>query len=414
LTSQRVAPHAWWALAVLVLGRVALGFQFQSLVSAAPMLIDEFHIDYATVGTLAALYTLPGLVCALPFGLLGKSHGNRNVIAIGLLMMTVGGLIAAFAWNVSIIGDGRFVSGVGAIGLFVLLAKMTTDWFSGRALGIAMSFVVNGWSLGIGIGVLSQHAIGHLFSWRAIFLATSGLSFVALLLMVFAYGDPGGPRQTGSAVVPARISLRDLLNMSGAALGLTFYNAAAVMVISLTPSLLTSQGISELGASFIVNLHVIVSAVGVALGGYAASSRYKYTVLLVTSFGSAAILAATATGEISGTIFVLAGLLTGAPAAALMILPATVVAPENRDVGFGILYTWVYGGMAVLMMAAGYLRGVTQSPAAPIVFSALLLALVPLTTLAALAIVRGAPFTRQSLPRETEQRLVPANPQADR
>jgi hypothetical protein len=58
----------WTALAVVSLTRLSMGFQFQSIASIAPFLIDEFRLSYAQLGWLMGLYLLPGAAIALPGG----------------------------------------------------------------------------------------------------------------------------------------------------------------------------------------------------------------------------------------------------------------------------------------------------------------------------------------------------------
>ena len=55
----------WLVLAVLAFARIAMGFQFQAVASVSPFLVEEFGIDYASIGTLIGLYLLPGVVLAI-------------------------------------------------------------------------------------------------------------------------------------------------------------------------------------------------------------------------------------------------------------------------------------------------------------------------------------------------------------
>jgi MFS family permease len=87
----------WAILGVLFLARTAMGFQFQSVASTAPFLIERFGIGYAEIGTLIGLYMLPGVAIALPGGLLGRRFGDRRVCAVGLALMIVGGLLVGAA-----------------------------------------------------------------------------------------------------------------------------------------------------------------------------------------------------------------------------------------------------------------------------------------------------------------------------
>ena len=88
-------PGRWKVLWMLVIVRVAMGYQFQAAASAAPWLIGEFAIDYATVGSLVGFYTLPGILVALPGGYIARRIGEKNLLLGGLALMTVGGAVSA-------------------------------------------------------------------------------------------------------------------------------------------------------------------------------------------------------------------------------------------------------------------------------------------------------------------------------
>ena len=48
----------WLVLAVLAFARIAMGFQFQAVASVSPFIVEEFGIDYASIGTLIGLFVL--------------------------------------------------------------------------------------------------------------------------------------------------------------------------------------------------------------------------------------------------------------------------------------------------------------------------------------------------------------------
>jgi len=124
--------NRWFILVVLFVARFCLGYQFQSVGSVAPFLISEFGLDYRQIGTLVGLFMLPGLVLALPGGLLGKRFGDKPVVVMGMAAMILGGVLSGVAQSYAVISTGRVISGVGAVFLVVLMAKMVTDWFAGR------------------------------------------------------------------------------------------------------------------------------------------------------------------------------------------------------------------------------------------------------------------------------------------
>src|SRR5687767_16023727 len=121
----------WMVLGVLAFARIAMGFQFQAVASVAPFLVDEFSIDYASIGTLIGLYLLPGIVLALPGGWLGRRFGEKRMVLAGLALMTAGGVISALGTSYAMLVAGRAITGVGVVLQFVLMTKMLSDWFKG-------------------------------------------------------------------------------------------------------------------------------------------------------------------------------------------------------------------------------------------------------------------------------------------
>src|ERR671939_169557 len=134
-------PTRWRILLLLFLARTAMAYQFQTIGSAGPFLVDALGIDYAVFGALIGLYMLPGIVFALPSGVLGQRFGAKPVVLVGLGLMALGGVVMGADGFVAAAG-GRLISGVGAVLINVLITKMIADWFSGREIVAAMAVLI--------------------------------------------------------------------------------------------------------------------------------------------------------------------------------------------------------------------------------------------------------------------------------
>jgi 5-methylthioadenosine/S-adenosylhomocysteine deaminase len=94
----------WAILAVVFLTRLSMGFQFQSIASVIPFLIDEFALTYAQVGWLMGLFLLPGagiLMAATVLFLVGfRALARRTVGAVATagLALTLATGCAATRW----------------------------------------------------------------------------------------------------------------------------------------------------------------------------------------------------------------------------------------------------------------------------------------------------------------------------
>src|SRR5260370_40904313 len=81
-------------LAVLFAVRAATGFQFQSVGSAASMLMQDLAMDYSQIGMLLGAYLLPGVVAGFPAGVLGQRFRGKAPGLAGLLLMAgCGGIL---------------------------------------------------------------------------------------------------------------------------------------------------------------------------------------------------------------------------------------------------------------------------------------------------------------------------------
>src|SRR5205085_12647642 len=146
--------NRWVMLAVLFVARTAMGFQFQTVASTGPFLLDALAIDFTTLGVLIGLYMLPGIVIALPGGMLGQRFGAKRMVLAGLAMMAIGGAIMGASSSFVAAAAGRLLSGTGAVLFNVLVTKMIADWFAGREITTAMATLVSSWPLGLALGLL--------------------------------------------------------------------------------------------------------------------------------------------------------------------------------------------------------------------------------------------------------------------
>ncbi len=91
----------WIILAVLFAARAAIGFQFQSIGSAANLLMADLGIGYSEVGMLLGAYMLPGVIVAFPAGLLGSRGREKTLGLVGLVLMAVSGLALSYSGDLA-------------------------------------------------------------------------------------------------------------------------------------------------------------------------------------------------------------------------------------------------------------------------------------------------------------------------
>lgn len=365
--------HPWIILAVLTLARTTMGFQFQGIAALGPALTTDTALSYAALGTLMGVYLLPGAFFAIPGGWLGKRFGDKRVVTVGLVMMTVGGALLALSSVYEVMITGRLISGIGAVLLNVLVTKMVTDWFAGARIVTAMGILISSWPLGIAIALVTMGPLAEVLGLTGAFVAPVVVCALSLLLVAGFYTSPTATQDTGS-----KSSNEDRGNLTryeffGALLSgcvWCFYNVAFILPLSFGPELLTERGIDLSTAGWITSLTSWLIIPALPLGGWLAEHIGRPVTTMVVSFLAIALII----GIIPITThhvlaFAILGLIFGPAGGLIMALPSQVLRSENRAVGMGIYFTVYYVGMGIFPTIAGYFRDITGDPAAPIWFA---------------------------------------------
>ena len=387
----------WWMLAVLWLARANMGFQFQALPAVAPLLMRDLELNYAQAGLLFGLFMLPGVLLSIPAGLLGLAVGDRGALLVNLGCMAAGGGLAGWGRGFATVALGRVLSGVGGCMSNVQITKMTSDWFAGRELATAMGILLVVWPVSQALALVVLAGVATAASWPVALLLTAAPPAACMALVALCYRDPPG---RPAAEAPARQALAIGPREAGLALmtGLNYalVNGGLVAFISFAPALLAEQGYTVVMAATLASLLHWSRPAGLPLGGFLADRTGRPAPQIVLScLVSAAAIAAVPHLAQPGWALVLIGVTVGLPMAPLMALPAEVLRPEARRVGYGLFYTVLYGGYFLLPTLAGWLRDRTGDPAATAHFSALLVVLTVVSYLAFRAL-RGRAGRREA------------------
>ena len=367
----------WIILAVLFAARAATGFQFQSIGSSANLLMADLGIGYAEIGMLLGAYLLPGVIVAFPTGLLGRRISEKTLGLAGLLLMASSGLALCYSGDLTTALVARFIGGVGATVLGLIATKMVADWFDAREIVLAMSLLQMSWPFGAMIALPIQTHIGQTLGLSAV-MASGAVGAVAVLCAFALIPQASTPAQTaaaggklpGAALVPVLIA--------GTIWGVM--NLACVLFFSYAPLLMVAQGSSPTVSASLTSLAIWFTILAIPAGGYLVHRSGQPIVAIIACGLIAAAALALFVVDFHPTISCLIfGVAIGPLSGAILSLPARVLEPAARSVGFGLFYTCFYVLMAVGPTAAGRLQDAWGSPSAALVAGAvLLLSMVPL------------------------------------
>lgn len=355
-----------WLVAALALGRVAFGFQFQSVASLGPTLMGQYGLSYAALGTLIGLYMAPGILVALPGGVLGRRYGGRVLVGSGFVLMTLGALIAAGVGGPQGIGAGRLLAGMGAVALIVMQGKLAADRFTGTAFVTVMGLLVGMFPIGVG---LSGLALAPIVAWggpAAMFAIGAALSALSGLLLLGA--PPGG----GTAATFAWPSKREVRLVLVAGLIWTAYNSGYYGFLSYVPSVLAARGHPPRLAALVLTVATWTNLPATLAGGWLSGRFGGARVLVwgtVAAVGSIVGLAVLDWPLLFGLVF---GTLGSVQAGVIVALGTLSARPQNQAVGMGLFYTVYFLGVASFPGLCGLVGDAWGSPAAALFAAGLL------------------------------------------
>lgn len=151
---------------------------------ALPTIGSDFSTDAITLSWVATAYLLTVAIFLIPFGRLADIHGRKKIFLYGIVLFTLASLLCGLAPNINTLLFFRVLQAIGSGMIFSTSVAIITVVFPpkerGRAMGIAISAVYLGLSLGPFIGgLLTQY-----FSWRSIFFFVVPLGLLTIYFIL--------------------------------------------------------------------------------------------------------------------------------------------------------------------------------------------------------------------------------------
>lgn len=374
----------WFILAILFIARTCMALEFQILGAVMPFARVDLDSDYAAMGQLMGLFMLPGIVLALPAGMLSSRFGLKRLAVFSLLLLAGGSALFSVSHDYGTALAGRLVGGAGNAVLSVLVSAMVAEWFRDRDLSTALSIVFISWQFGLAVALAVFPAIAEAASWRWACHLTTLVCMAVAVLVGLTYRSPAGTATstataTGRRSMPSLrlIARRQSILPTLAGIIWTAYNVGQVIFLTYAPALLASTGVSVTEASRTVSLTVWVTMATMPLGGLLTDRcRRPLMPVAVGSLGAAAAGMAFSLGAPPVASCIAAGLFLGLPAGGILALPARHSAPGETAWSLGWFMTVFYILMTLIQMVAGLIRDRTGSDLVTVEFGCALLALV--------------------------------------
>ncbi|MCG8673403.1 MAG: MFS transporter [Pseudomonadales bacterium] len=173
-----------WYVVAICIGILALdGYDVLSIAFAAPGITAEWGLSKATLGIVLSLELVGMALGSIIMGALTDSHGRRPTMLVGLVMVTVGMIVAGLAPNVYILGAARVFTGIGIGGLLASATATSSDYCNDKNRSLAVTLVAGGFAFGVYLGATFLGPLLKQYDWRITFYLGAAASLLFLPLV---------------------------------------------------------------------------------------------------------------------------------------------------------------------------------------------------------------------------------------
>ncbi len=334
--------------------------QFQ-ISPLASQIMDWLQITKEQYSLLFTFCMFPALVLSIICGMLIDKFGAKKLIAVALVISTVGIVGRIFASSYPIMLACMLVLGLPCVMLTATCAKIMSSYFSGAKLGSMVGITSSGLVLG---NFLAMSTTAWFPSVQMAFIFSGVLSAVVMVCwIVFVKPDStsavnsdnsgeakAAPKQQVSMATSLKVCLKNPYIWIGG-LTLMMLMAGQVMITSFLPQALAAEkGMTTQMSGIITSTYILGSFAGYAFGpaifGKFKSKRVFLTCCaIIVSLGIAFAWKLDMVGLIAAVLFV-----TGA--CLRLIMPLIFAMPVSLK-GIGSEYAGTAGGLQATIQTLG-------------------------------------------------------------
>lgn len=327
-------PIVWVAFGAGIVAATHIG----KLPPAMPEIRLALDAGLVTGGWIASMISCTGFALGVVAGTIADRLGQRQVLIAGLIAMTLGSLMGAFAQSGEMMLFSRFIEGLGYTAATItgagMITHVTADGDRKWALGIWSSYVPVGFS----IMLIAAALILETWDWRTLWIASS---VITIIWAGIVYRVTAGWRRRENTGIAANSLLRNIS---------VCLSSRGALLVSACFALYAAQHISMM-AWLPTYMHEVYGS------GRLAAAALPAIVLLFNAGGN--WLSAWAMGRGMTTWLLLALGAIGMGLTQIGIFSADV--PDGGRLAFALLFG-IFGGM-IPAAALGSVAIYTPSPA---------------------------------------------------
>ncbi len=268
--APKIQPYAWVILFVVFLASVAAAFNQQKVPPILPVLMDQFQMNLSLAGGLMSVFSLTGVVLALPTGFILQRFGPKPTVLVAIGSLVIGSSMGAIASTTAALLTSRVIEGIG-LGLIAVAAPaIIAMWFPGDRQGAPLGI----WATWVPLGAITAALLAPRMTasqgWQSVWWLGTSLALLAFVLYLFFMRMP--PSLPQEQVSAPGLSLRQALsNRSSWFLAASFacFNLTFLGMATFLPTFLVDvRGYPLADAALIVNIPSLVVLFSAPLAGW--------------------------------------------------------------------------------------------------------------------------------------------------
>lgn len=260
-----------------------------------PLLKTAFGVSYTELGLLMSVFFAASGLLQTPAGFLVDRIGAARVLAAGLLLLGLGGILASLAPSFALLLPAAVLMGLGNCVFHPADYAILGHHVAPSRMARAFSVHTVGGTIGWAIAPLFVAAVAALASWR-VALLLSGLIGLLLAAMVLAHRDvlETPAHRASAAAGGARVRPLQVFTSGAILLCFAFFALQATSFIALQSfmplALHQLYGLEMVIATATVTAFMIGSAAGTMAGGVLADRSGRHQGIIVGGLALAALL----------------------------------------------------------------------------------------------------------------------------
>jgi len=354
----------WIILSAIFYVFVAYAFAFQVVPPAIKPMMKEFDVSHAQAGLLMTMVVIPGILLALPTGILVDRYGIRLIGLTSTILTALGCTITALGSSFNAILLGRLILGTGGALMAIATYTIIPQWFPPQEMGKAMGIYGINMPLATVIAFPSSSILILNYNWRYPFYVGTVLAVIAI--GVFALLVKEGPLK-GEKRKQSPSALQALKNPELWKIGLVWllFQVAALSFVTWTPKLMEDfRGMNPILASSLASTLTLAAIPLVPIYGLISDKIQKRKSFMIVGsilmFLTLTLIAYSPNSTLIPSIAALGIAAAMIPPMVMTLTPETL-GPAQAGIGFGVITICANVGVALGSLTIGTILDLTQS-----------------------------------------------------